>query len=61
MLTLMACHGAIRAGRQLSMGAMSLLLEQLEEMDLPSHCPHGRPIFIKFDDHDLEKLFRRVV
>ncbi|MFH1491465.1 MAG: DNA mismatch repair endonuclease MutL [Pseudomonadota bacterium] len=61
MLTLMACHGAIRAGRTLSMGEMSLLLKQLEEMDLPSHCPHGRPIFIKFDNHDLEKMFRRVV
>ena len=61
LLTLMACHGAIRAGQRLTRGEMDLLLEQLEGMDLPTHCPHGRPILKKFNDYALEKMFKRVV
>jgi DNA mismatch repair protein MutL len=61
VLTVMACHGAIRAGKRLSREEMSLLLNQLEGMDLPSNCPHGRPIFKKFSYYEIEKMFKRVV
>jgi DNA mismatch repair protein MutL len=61
LLTVMACHGAIRAGKRMSREEMNLLLNQLEKMDLPTHCPHGRPIFRKFTQYELEKMFKRVV
>ncbi|MBW1769234.1 MAG: hypothetical protein JRJ65_19585 [Deltaproteobacteria bacterium] len=61
LLTIMACHGAIRAGKRLSQEEMNRLLDQLEEMDLPTHCPHGRPIFRKFSYYEIEKMFKRVV
>ena len=61
LLTIMACHGAIRAGHRMSQREMSLLVEQLEEMDLPTNCPHGRPIFRKFSYYEIEKMFKRVV
>ena len=61
LLTIMACHGAIRASKRLSQEEMSRLLDQLEEMDLPTHCPHGRPIFKKFNYYEIEKMFKRVV
>ena len=60
LLTTMACHGAIRAGEQLSQKEMMLLLKQLDEMDLPT-CPHGRPITQKFNYYEIEKMFKRVV
>ncbi len=61
LMTVMACHGAIRAGTRMSHEEMSLLLSQLEKMDLPTHCPHGRPIFKKFTYYEIEKMFKRVV
>jgi DNA mismatch repair protein MutL len=61
LLTVMACHGAIRAGKRMSYEEMSQLLNQLEEMDLPTNCPHGRPTLKKFSYHEIEKMFKRVV
>ena len=61
LLTIMACHGAIRAGHRLSQREMDLLMKQLEEMDLATNCPHGRPVFKKLGYHEIEKMFKRVV
>ena len=61
LITIMSCHGAIRAKQKMSDREMKLLLKQLEEMDLPTNCPHGRPIFRKFTYHEIEKMFKRVV
>ena len=60
-VTLMACHGAIRAGQRLSHEEMTRLLSELGEMDLPTNCPHGRPIFKRFTYFEIEKMFKRVV
>ena len=35
--------------------------QQLEELDLPTHCPHGRPISKKFSYYEIEKMFKRVI
>ncbi|MEJ2724463.1 MAG: DNA mismatch repair endonuclease MutL [Deltaproteobacteria bacterium] len=59
--TLMACHGAIRAGQRLSQSEMETLLDQLEAADLPTNCPHGRPVSRKFTYQDLEKMFKRTL
>jgi DNA mismatch repair protein MutL len=61
MLSVMACHGAIRAGARLSFDEMWHLLRDLDGAELPSHCPHGRPIFKKFTFYEIEKMFKRVV
>jgi len=58
---IMACHGAIRANQQLSDQQITGLLEQLDACENPSHCPHGRPTWIKWDQALLEKLFKRIV
>jgi DNA mismatch repair protein MutL len=60
-LKVMACHGAIRANQALSAEEMNLLLRQLDTCDNPSHCPHGRPTWIKWSSRTLEKSFRRIV
>ncbi|MCG6878783.1 MAG: DNA mismatch repair endonuclease MutL [Deltaproteobacteria bacterium] len=60
-IKIMACHGAIRAGQHLTPPEMVDLMRQLSEMDLPTNCPHGRPIFKSFTYFELNKLFKRIV
>ncbi len=55
-----ACHGAIRAGQALSPAQMQALLRQLDECGNLSHCPHGRPTWIKYETGAIERSFRRV-
>jgi len=60
-LILMACHSAIRANQSLTDVQMKSLLDQLENCENSSHCPHGRPTWIKWTIKDLEKSFDRIV
>jgi DNA mismatch repair protein MutL len=60
-LMIMACHSAIRAHQQLTDMQIKTMLEQLDQCDNPSHCPHGRPIWIRWTVRDLEKQFQRIV
>jgi DNA mismatch repair protein MutL len=57
----MACHGAMRAKQALGDQQIKKLLEQLDECENPSHCPHGRPTWVRWDLDTLEKSFKRVV
>jgi DNA mismatch repair protein MutL len=61
VLKVMACHAAIRAGQRMTNQEMVHLLRQLDEMELPTNCPHGRPIFKHFTFFEMEKMFKRVV
>jgi len=56
----LACHGAIRAGQQLSHEEMRELIKQLEQAQQPRTCPHGRPTMIHLSSHQLEKEFGRI-
>jgi DNA mismatch repair protein MutL len=58
---MMACHGAIKANQKLSELQIKELLQQLDKCDNPSHCPHGRPTWIRWELKFLEKSFRRIV
>ena len=58
---IMACHSAIRANQALTEKQMSALLDQLDQCENPSNCPHGRPTWIRWTVSDLEKQFRRIV
>jgi DNA mismatch repair protein MutL len=59
-LTIMACHGAIRAKERLSQEEMKALLKQLDALDHGTHCPHGRPTFIRRSLNQIEKDFGRI-
>jgi DNA mismatch repair protein MutL len=59
LLKLMACHSAIRAGQVLGQEEMKALLVQLDQTESPSHCPHGRPLWILFPWEEIEKRFKR--
>ena len=54
-----ACHGAIRAGKTLSLEEMSALTRQLERCQQPNTCPHGRPTMVHLSAARLEREFGR--
>ncbi len=56
---IMACHGAIRAGQELSREKMGALLAQLDELVVSSHCPHGRPLWRLIPSAEIRQSFRR--
>jgi DNA mismatch repair protein MutL len=60
LLSLMACHSAVRAGERLTAEEMHSLLAQRDLADDTHHCPHGRPTALLFSRQDLERQFRRV-
>lgn len=60
-LIMRSCKSAVKAHDVLSDIEIRKLLEDLDACEKPYSCPHGRPTFIKFAEHDLEKMFRRIV
>ncbi len=59
LLRLLACHSAIRAGQVLTPEEIKSLLTQLDQTESPSHCPHGRPLWILISWEEIEKRFKR--
>jgi DNA mismatch repair protein MutL len=60
LLSLMACHAAVRAGDSLTPEEIAALLDQRSLADDTHHCPHGRPTALLFSRQELERQFRRV-
>ena len=59
VLATTACKAAIKAGQELNLRQMQILLSDLAKTPHPHTCPHGRPTIIKFSAGDLSKMFKR--
>jgi DNA mismatch repair protein MutL len=60
LLSVMACHAAVRAGDRLTPEEITSLIGQRNLVNDPHHCPHGRPTSLLFSRHDLDRQFRRI-
>ena len=59
VLATTACKAAIKAGQELDLRQMEILLNELSRTPHPHTCPHGRPTTVKFSPAELARMFKR--
>lgn len=58
---MVACKASIKANEFVSREGVEKLMSDLNLCDNPYNCPHGRPVFVKITNYEIEKMFKRVI
>ena len=56
-----ACKASIKANHYITKEEIDVLMHELNLCNNPFNCPHGRPVFVKITNYEIEKMFKRVV
>ena len=59
LLATIACHSVVRVGQKLGESEMRALLAAMDEIEVNSNCPHGRPVARRMSRAELERRFGR--
>ncbi|MDH4162035.1 MAG: DNA mismatch repair endonuclease MutL [Nitrospirota bacterium] len=60
VLSVMACHPAVKVHRHLTVREMDDLIRDLFVCRMPHSCPHGRPTIVRFSMDEIRKMFKRI-
>lgn len=61
ILYVIACKTAVKANKKLGEIEIRALMNEMEYLENPYTCPHGRPTLINMTKNDFEKMFKRIV
>ncbi len=56
-----ACKSAVKANKKLDELEIKKIIKDLNNIENPYTCPHGRPTLIKITKYEFEKMFKRIV
>ncbi len=60
MAVSMACRTAVKVHMPLTMEKMQWLIDELSRTEIPTNCPHGRPVILRFSLYEIERNFGRI-
>jgi DNA mismatch repair protein MutL len=59
IIKIIACRSSIKAGEVMTGEEIQIMIDMLNDCEIPHRCPHGRPVIIRFTEKELDTKFLR--